>query len=163
MNSRIVNHLQWVLPTPTKKKAKYFAFKSTKGWLEKKDKWKPLHNPPLSHRDEAIFFLHIASEVEHSLMVQYLYAAFSLGGTQVPEDKKELVNNWRRKILEIAREEMGHLITVQNVLHSIGGPLTFQREDFPFDSELYPFKFTLERLTKKSLSKYVKHHTYPNR
>jgi hypothetical protein len=88
-------------------------------------------------------------------MVQYLYAAFSLGGAQVPPDKKELVNEWRKTILGIAREEMGHLITVQNMLHAIGGPLTFQREDFPFDSQLYPFNFSLEKLTKKSLAKYV--------
>jgi rubrerythrin len=147
--------MQWVLPTPGKKKKDYFAFKSAHGWKENSSKWKPLHNPPLSPHDEAIFFLHIASEVEHALMVQYLYAAFSLGGSQVPDDKKEMVNEWRKDILGIAREEMGHLITVQNVLHSIGGPLTFQREDFPFDSQLYPFHFTLEPLTKKSLAKYV--------
>lgn len=147
--------MQWVLPTPGKKKKDRFAFRSTRAWKEKPYNWKPLHNPPLSPHDEAIFFLHIASEVEHALMVQYLYAAFSLGGKEVSDDKKEIVNEWRRQILGIAREEMGHLITVQNILHSIGGPLTFQREDFPFDSQLYPFHFALERLTKKSLAKYV--------
>ena len=147
--------MQWVLPTRTKKKSNYFAFKPTHGWKEKEDKEKPLHNPPLCPHDEVIFFLHVASEVEHALMVQYLYAAFSLGGAQVPPDKKELVNEWRKTILGIAREEMGHLITVQNMLHAIGGPLTFQREDFPFDSQLYPFNFSLEKLTKKSLAKYV--------
>ena len=147
--------MQWVLPTPGKRKPDYFAFSSKGGWKKKTEKYKPLHNPPLSPHDEAIFFLHIASEVEHALMVQYLYAAFSLGGRDVPEDKKERVNEWRREILGIAREEMGHLITVQNVLHSIGGPLTFQREDFPFDTQLYPFHFTLEPLSKKSLAKYV--------
>jgi rubrerythrin len=154
-DSRFAQHLQWVQPVRTKKKKDFYAFKSIPARKGKPDKRKALHNPPLCAHDEAIFLLHIASEVEHALMVQYLYAAFSLGGTHVPEDKKELVNDWRKKILAIAREEMGHLITVQNILHSIGGPLTFQREDFPFDSQLYPFPFTLERLTKKSLAKYV--------
>jgi rubrerythrin len=147
--------MQWLPATRGKKKRDDFAFTSKIAWKEKPGKREPLHNPPLNPHDEAIFFLHIASEVEHALMVQYLYAAFSLGGRQVPADKKELVNEWRKAILGIAREEMGHLITVQNVLHSIGGPLTFQREDFPFDSQLYPFHFSLERLTKRSLAKYV--------
>ena len=154
-NSRFTDRMQWVLPNLGKKKPDYFAFSSKGGWKKKTAKYKPLHNPPLSPHDEAIFFLHIASEVEHALMVQYLYAAFSLGGRDVPNDKKEAVNKWRKEILGIAREEMGHLITVQNVLHAIGGPLTFQREDFPFDSQLYPFHFALEPLTKKSLAKYV--------
>jgi rubrerythrin len=154
-NSKFTDRMQWVLPIAGKSKKDYFAYKSTRGWKEKSHKWKPLHNPPLSPHDSAIFFLHIASEVEHALMVQYLYAAFSLGGRQVPEEKRELVNEWRVTILGVAREEMGHLITVQNILHSIGGPLTFQREDFPFDSQLYPFHFALEPLTKQSLAKYV--------
>ena len=154
-HSRFTARMQWRPPAHGKKKPDEFAFSSRAGWKEKTAKFKPLHNPPLSPHDEAIFFLHIASEVEHALMVQYLYAAFSLGGPAVPADKKDLVNEWRKQILGIAREEMGHLITVQNVLHSIGGPLNFQREDFPFDSELYPFHFSLEPLTKKSLAKYV--------
>jgi rubrerythrin len=154
-NSRFTDRMQWVLPTKGAKKKDVFAYKTSRSWKERSHKWKPLHNPPLSPHDSAIFFLHIASEVEHALMVQYLYAAFSLGGKQVPEDKKELVNEWRVKILGIAREEMGHLITVQNILHAIGGPLTFQREDFPFDSQLYPFHFALEPLTLQSLAKYV--------
>jgi rubrerythrin len=153
--SRFSDHMQLVMPTRPKKKNDYFAYKPAKGWREAPYDCLPLHNPPLCPRDEAIFFLHMASEVEHALMVQYLYAAFSLGGAQVPEDKREQVNGWRVKILGIAREEMGHLITVQNILHSIGGPLTFQREDFPFDSKLYPFHFSLERMTKNSLAKYV--------
>ncbi len=147
--------MQWVVPTKKKNKKDYFAFQSSTGWKDKPYKYKPLHNPPLCAHDEAIFFLHVASEVEHALMVQYLYAAFSLGGSQVPPGKKEKVSEWRKTILGIAREEMGHLITVQNILHSIGGPLTFIRENFPFDSQLYPFHFSLERLTKKSLAKYV--------
>jgi hypothetical protein len=109
--------------------------------------------------DWTVFLLHTAAEIEHALMVQYLYAAFSLGegnfqGPNVPSNAQTLVNDWRRKILGIAKEEMGHLITVQNLLRFIGGSLNFEREDFPFRS-LYPFRFQLEPLTKSSLAKYV--------
>ena len=50
---------------------------------------------------------------------------------------------------------MGHLASVQNLLHLIGGALNFEREDFPFRSGLYPFRFRLEPLTINSLAKYV--------
>jgi Ferritin-like len=109
--------------------------------------------------DWTVFLLHTAAEIEHALMVQYLYAPYSLGeapfqGPNVPEDAQTLVNGWRGTIVGIAREEMGHLITVQNLLRFIGGVLNFEREDFPFRS-LYPFRFQLEPLTKSSLAKYV--------
>ena len=120
------------------------------------------HDSELTAHDEAVFLLHTAAEVEHSLMVQYLYAAYSLGGAQVPEDKKELVNSWRREILKIAKEEMGHLASVQNLLHLVGGALNLEREDFPFRNELYPFRFRLEPLTKDSLAKYVFAEMPPN-
>ena len=53
-------------------------------------------------------------------MIQYLYAAYSLGGPQVPEKHRDMVRRWREVILGIAKEEMGHLISVQNVLKLIG-------------------------------------------
>lgn len=113
------------------------------------------HTAEISIHDEAVFLLHVAAEIEHALMVQYLYAAYSLGGSQIPEDKKELVDDWKKIMFSVAKEEMGHLASVQNLLHLIGGPLNFEREDFPFRSDIYPFRFKLEPLTKNSLAKYV--------
>src|SRR4051794_37354527 len=116
----------------------------------------PVHDPPLAPRDETIFLLHTGAEVEHALLVQYLYAAYSLKSpTEVPEEFGPKVRAWKKTLLDIAREEMGHLITVQNLLRLIGGPLNFEREDYPFRSELYPFRFRLEPLSKDSLAKYV--------
>jgi len=107
-------------------------------------------------REQAIRLLWIGAEVEHALMVQYLYAAYSLNLHQEDEEKKRSVQGWRGTILEIAREEMGHLATVENLLTLIGGPLHFDREDFPIaDPSLWPFPFELEPLTKLSLAKYV--------
>jgi hypothetical protein len=107
-------------------------------------------------RDRAIYLMHVGAEVEHALMVQYLYAGYSLGGQHLTDPKhRKLVQEWKAKILEIAREEMGHLVTVENMLTLIGGPLSFEREDYPIPEDLYPFPFELEPLTKKSLGKYV--------
>lgn len=109
----------------------------------------------LAPRDHVAFLLHIDAEIEHCLMVQYLYAAYSLGGPQVPEQHRDMVRGWQEVILGIAKEEMGHLISVQNVLRLIGAPLNLDREDFPWDVPFYPFPFTLEPLTLDSLAKYV--------
>jgi len=116
---------------------------------------KPQLPPEQSWHDYAVFLLHVAAEIEHSLMVQYLYAAYSLGGADVEAKWHEPAREWREVILGIAKEEMGHLITVQNVLRLIGGPLHLDRESFPNPSGFYPFAFALEPLTKNSLAKYV--------
>jgi hypothetical protein len=108
----------------------------------------------LTWRDYLIMLLHIAAELEQSLMVQYLYAAYSLGGEQASEHEAK-VQEWRDAILGVAREEMGHLLTVQNVLCLLGGPISFEREDYPWDTPYYPYPFRLEPLTLESLAKYV--------
>ena len=116
----------------------------------------PVHDMPLAPRDEAVFLLHTGAEIEHALMVQYLYAAYSLKSPEdVPREHAAKVKAWTKTFLDIAREEMGHLITVQNLLRLIGGPLNFEREDYPFRSQLYPFHFRLEPLSRLSLAKYV--------
>jgi Ferritin-like len=107
-------------------------------------------------RDRAIYLLHVGAEVEHALMVEYLYAAYSLGGPHLTDPAhQQLAQKWQASILQIAREEMAHLVTVENILTLIGGPLCFDREDYPIPQDLYPFPFELEPLTKKSLGKYV--------
>lgn len=106
-------------------------------------------------RDYVTFLLHMDAQIEHGLMVQYLYAAYSLGGPQVPDAMRDKVRSWREIILGIAKEEMGHLITVQNVLRLIGSPMCFEREDYPWSTPFYPFPFALEPLTLDSLAKYV--------
>jgi hypothetical protein len=88
-------------------------------------------------------------------MVQYLYAAYSIGGHDVPPEKQPEILEWQQTILGIAKEEMGHFLTVQNVLRLIGGGLNLDREDFPWDIPFFPFPFGLERLSRESLAKYI--------
>jgi hypothetical protein len=116
---------------------------------------KPPKPPELIWRDYAIMLLHIASAIEHALMVQYLFAAHSLGGEQVPREYRTKVENWRYSILAVAKEEMGHLLTVQNVLALLGGPVSLDREDHPWDHPFYPAPFTLAPLSLGTLAIYV--------
>lgn len=111
-----------------------------------------LHDPPLERRDEAVFLLTAAAEIEHALMVQYLYAAYSVRVTGPQAGELQKIQNL---LLQIAREEMGHLVTVQNLLHLVGGPLNLGRDRGPYADEIYPFRFTLEPVTRDSLAKYV--------
>lgn len=116
-------------------------------------------------REEAIILLHAAAEIEHSLLVQYLYAAYSIQldpkafrGKHPPDAAtgKKLVTQWRKAIRAVAVEEMGHLITVQNLLRVLrGGTPHFLRQQFPHRTSLYPFPFRLEPLTRQSLAKYT--------
>lgn len=106
-------------------------------------------------KDYITMLLQIDAEIEQGLMLQYLYSAYSMGGSQIPEKYQEKVHTWQNIILGIAKEEMGHFISVQNVLKVIGAPLNFGRESYPWDSPFYPFPFTLERFSLSSLAKYV--------
>jgi hypothetical protein len=105
--------------------------------------------------DHLLMLLHIGAELEHSLMVEYLYAAYSLGGPQVPPEKRAQVQRWRDQLLTIAREEMGHLLCIQNLLCLLGGPINLDRDDYPWDTPYYPFRFSLEPLSLDSLSRYI--------
>lgn len=111
--------------------------------------------PEFTWREYLIFLLTVDSQIEHSLMVQYLYAAWSLGGPNVPAAHHESVARWRQMLLGIAKEEMGHLATVQNALRFLNAPLALDREDYPWDAGFAPFEFALEPLTRKSLAKYI--------
>jgi hypothetical protein len=114
---------------------------------------KSLHETWLDH---LILLLHAAAGVEHELMVQYLYAAYSLGGEQVPTDQRDLVQLWRRNLLAIAKEEMGHFLTVQNILTLLGAPTLWARGNYPWDNRYFPLRrFEFSPLTMASLSVYV--------
>lgn len=107
---------------------------------------------------KAHFLLDTASEIEQALMVQYLYAGYSLKDSadpSLPTDQSASVRQWQRAVVQIAKEEMGHLMTVQNLLLFIGQTSNMEREDFPPRKNLYPFPMHLEPLNQRSLARYV--------
>lgn len=115
--------------------------------------------------EKAQFLLDTAAEVEHALMVQYLYAAYSLrdnGDAGLSSDQKQSVGRWSRTLVRVAIEEMAHLMTVQNHLLFIKQRPNFEREDFPPPPGLYPFPLHLQPLTQRSLAKYVVAESPPN-
>jgi ferritin-like protein len=116
--------------------------------------------PPTSAVEEAKVLLRVAAEVEGALMVQYLYAAYSIlpGVTVTAPPIPTSINSddWYDLTRDIAKQEMGHLITVQNLLLSLGEMPHLDRENFPWlNSGLYPFPFHLQVLGLETLAKNV--------
>lgn len=88
-------------------------------------------------RLEIMRLLHEACEIEHSLMVQYLYAAFSikpeyadLAGTPNPARSDCL--------LGVAVQEMKHFREVNEMLVGFGGQPNMERQDFPYEIRYQP-------------------------
>jgi CDGSH-type Zn-finger protein/truncated hemoglobin YjbI len=93
----------------------------------------------IEHREALIYMLCEASELEHGIMCQYLYAAFSLKqADDLTEDQAKAVQRWRKNIFHIAAQEMLHLSLVQNLLSAIGGAPHLSRPNFPQPASHYP-------------------------
>ncbi|WP_295317477.1 ferritin-like domain-containing protein [Roseobacter sp.] len=111
--------------------------------------------PEVSWRDHLVMLLNVGAEIEHGLMVQYLYSAYSIDTRGHPPEVVQKLESWRDHILTIAREEMGHFITVQNLLRLLGAPMNLARQNFPWDVDYYPFPFRLEPFSLSSVAAYA--------
>jgi hypothetical protein len=95
----------------------------------------------IEHREALIYMLCEAAELEHGIMCQYLYAAFSLkqaGDEGLTDDEVAAVQRWRKRISHIATQEMLHMALVQNLLSAIGGAPHLSRPNFPHPATHYP-------------------------
>ena len=102
---------------------------------------------------ELLRLLNVAAEIEHGLMVQYLYCAFSvkpayqgLVGYGAPNPNE---------LLGIAVQEMQHLGKVNQLLVALGAAPVLIRDDFPYEPDIMPFRLVLEPMSRNSLAKYV--------
>jgi hypothetical protein len=65
----------------------------------------------IEHREALIYILCQAAELEHGIMAQYLFAAFSLKQStaeDLSDAEAAATQRWRRQILHIAAQEMLH-------------------------------------------------------
>jgi Ferritin-like len=95
----------------------------------------------IEHREALIYMLCEAAELEHGIMCQYLFAAFSLKQREdegVTADALEAVGRWRKVIAHVATEEMLHLALVQNLLSAIGAAPHLARPNLPAPARHYP-------------------------
>ena len=95
----------------------------------------------IEHREALFYMLCEAAELEHGIMCQYLYAAFSLkqsAGEGLTATEAEAVQRWRKHIFHIAAQEMLHLALVQNLLSATGAAPHLSRPNFPQPASHYP-------------------------
>src|ERR1700750_2571672 len=95
----------------------------------------------IEHREALIYMRCEAAELEHGIMCQYLFAAFSLkqdAGEGLTEEQAETVRSWRNRISHVAIQEMLHLALVQNLLSAIGAAPHLSRPHFPQPANHYP-------------------------
>src|SRR5215475_9697774 len=104
---------------------------------------------------ELLRLLREAAEIEHALMVQYLYAAFSVRGVYRDKLAGEGFSGSARTLTGVAIQEMQHLNAVNELLGAVSGTPCLIRQDFPYEVAIYPFPFELERLTPASAAKYT--------
>ncbi|MFE0274992.1 ferritin-like domain-containing protein [Streptomyces sp. NPDC058992] len=130
----------------------------------------------ITTRDQLVKVLRDAAAIELAVMLQYLYAAYSVPthgagveyvrrGRWTPEQLRlacgdggeTLDEGIRSMLLDIAREEMIHFLLVNNILIAVGEPFHVPRIDFgTVNHELaVPLDFSLERLGPGSVERFV--------
>jgi Ferritin-like len=94
----------------------------------------------ITSKPELLRALHEAAEIEQQLMVQYLYAAFSLKkrpDARCSPAQFEAVRRWGSTLLMVARSEMEHLALANGILTALGSDPYFGRENIPRQSRYY--------------------------
>jgi hypothetical protein len=114
----------------------------------------------ISSRAELIDALRLASELEHGLMAQYLFAAYSLKRYDyegLKPEQLERVRRWASLITLVARQEMEHLGLALNLLSAIGGTPSFSRPNMPQRLDYYgevKIKLTLTRCDEQTIERF---------
>ena len=117
------------------------------------------HGLIVESREELLYLLGEAAEVEHAACCIYLYAAFTLRAepsdgltaAQVPA-----VAGWKREINRIAVQEMIHLALVNNLLAALGGAPRLGRHNLPQRSPYAPeIRLTLAPFDEQTLRRFL--------
>jgi hypothetical protein len=101
----------------------------------------------LEHREALVYTLGKAAELEHLVMLQYLFAAFSLKQRPdegVTPEQLAAIGRWRKTLLAIGSQEMLHLALVQNLLTAVGAAPRLARPNFPMPAYAYPAGVRIE-------------------
>jgi CDGSH-type Zn-finger protein/truncated hemoglobin YjbI len=114
----------------------------------------------IEHREALIYMLCEAAELEHGIMCQYLFAAFSLKQREdegLTAGELAAVERWRKNISHVATEEMLHLALVHNLLSAIGAAPHFGRPNLPAPAHHYPagVNLTLVPFGERALQHFI--------
>ena len=119
------------------------------------------HIAPVTTREELIYLLSHACELEHGVACIYLFAAYSLKGDPseggITPAQAEAVRRWKRRLVAVGVEEMLHLAQLTNVLTAIGGAPHFRRTNFPVPRSALPINdhMTLEPFSLATIERFM--------
>jgi hypothetical protein len=118
--------------------------------------------PPLrvEHREELVWLLVQACELEHGLMCEYLFAQFTLkhtGQEGLSAEQLAKVAAWEQVLVEVTKQEMLHLALATNLLTAIGAAPHLHRPNFPILSRWYPpgVQVALLRFGERALRHFI--------
>ena len=99
--------------------------------------------PPLrvESREELVYLLGEACELEHGLLCEYLYAQFSLKRSLaegVSAEQLARIQAWELNLIDVIKQDMLHLALATNILSALGAAPHFERPNFPILSRWYP-------------------------
>lgn len=103
----------------------------------------PTTKPPLpvESREQLVYLLTQAAELEQGVLCEYLFALYSL--KRDPQDglgSQQLaqVARWGRTLSQVAVQEMLHLALATNLLTAVGAVPHLHRPNFPIRCQWYP-------------------------
>src|SRR5947209_20047512 len=88
----------------------------------------------IEDREELIFMLSAAAALEHMIMCEYLFAAFSLkrdASEGVTTAQLEAIKGWERVLSLAATQEMLHLALLTTLLTAVGSHPSVSNPNFP--------------------------------
>ena len=92
-------------------------------------------------REELVYLLGEACELEHGLMCEYLYAQLSLKrdtSEGVTPEQLARIQAWESVLVDVIKQEMLHLALATNILTALGAAPHFERPNLPILSRWYP-------------------------
>src|ERR1700730_4339449 len=92
-------------------------------------------------REELVYLLGEACEIEHALMCEYLYAQFSLKRSVdegLTAEQLARVQASEAILIDVIKQEMLHLALATNILTAVGAAPHFERPNLPILSRWYP-------------------------
>ena len=117
------------------------------------------HGLIVEGREQLLYLLGEAAEVEHAACCIYLYAAFTLRaepGDGLTAAQVPAVAGWKRGINQIALQEMIHLALVNNLLAALGGAPRLGRHNLPQRSPYAPeIRLTLAPFSEQTLRRFL--------
>ena len=102
---------------------------------------------------ELIRLLKEAAEIEQDLLIQYLYGAFALRPSYADLVGAPAPN--ATSLLGVIIQEMQHLGDINRLLVELDARPVLTRQDFPYESDIYPFPFELAPLGAVNLAKFT--------